>query len=105
MDILTSLSIVSSIVTYNYSLTKFLTGMMDLVIPTKFCAKESFSFRMKIEDVNFNEFMLSYGFCNLFTSITLKKTIGIAVTLIFYKNLDLKKNLNNYLKVLEHTFF
>lgn len=46
---------------------------------------------MKIEDVNCsNEFMLAYGVCNLFISITLKETMGIAVELIFDKYPDLK---------------
>lgn len=46
---------------------------------------------MKIEDVICsNEFMLAYGVCNLFISITLKETMGIAVELIFDKYPDLK---------------
>ena len=36
--------IVSSIGTYNYKLAKFLTSMLDPVIPKDHCTKDSFSF-------------------------------------------------------------
>ena len=41
-DTLTLCPIVSSIDTYNYNLAKFLTDMLDPVIPTEYCAKDSF---------------------------------------------------------------
>ena len=43
-DISTFRLIVSSIATYNYNLAKFMTDMLDPVIPTEYCAKDSFSF-------------------------------------------------------------
>ena len=39
-DILTFRPIVSSIGTYNYNLAKFLTDMLDPVIPTEYCARK-----------------------------------------------------------------
>ena len=43
--------IVSSIGTYNYNLKKFLTDMLDPVIPTEYCAKGSVSFCKEIQAV------------------------------------------------------
>ena len=43
-DTLTFRPIVSSIGTCNYNLAKFLTDMVDPVIQTEYCAKDSFSF-------------------------------------------------------------
>ena len=39
-DTLTFHPIVSSIGTYNYQLAKFLTDMLDPVIPTEYCARK-----------------------------------------------------------------
>ena len=36
--------IVSSIGTYNYHLSKFLTDLLDAIIPTSHCTKDSFTF-------------------------------------------------------------
>ena len=49
-DTLTFRPIVSSIGTYNYNLAKFLTGMLYPVIPTEYCAKDSFSFCKEIQE-------------------------------------------------------
>ena len=90
-DTLTFRPIVSSIGTYNYNLAKFLTDMLDLVIQTEYCAKDSFSFCKEVQEVSSsNKFMISYDVCSLFTSIPLKETIDIAVNLIFDKYPDLK---------------
>ena len=43
-DTLTFRHIVSSIGTYNHNLGKFLTDMLDPVIPIEYCAKDVFSF-------------------------------------------------------------
>ena len=43
-DTLTFRPIFSYIGTYNYNLAKFLTDMLDPVIPTEHCTKDSFSF-------------------------------------------------------------
>ena len=110
-DALTFRPIVSSIGTYNYNLAKFLTDMLDPVIPTEYCAKDSFSFCKEVQEVSSsNKFMISYDVCSLFTSIPLKETIDIAVNLIFDKYPDLKitrQQLKNYLnlQLLEHILF
>ena len=65
--------------------------MLDPVIPTEYCAKDSFSFCKEVQEVSSsNKFMISYDVCSLFTSIPLKETIDIAVNLIFDKYPDLK---------------
>ena len=65
--------------------------MLDPVIPTEYCAKDSFSFCKEVQEVSSsNKFMISYNVCSLFTSIPLKETIDIAVNLIFDKYPDLK---------------
>ena len=103
--------IVSSIGTFNYNLAKFLTDMLDSVIPTEYCAKDSFSFCKELQEVSSsNKFIISCEVCSLFTSISLKETIDIAVNLIFDKYPDLKitrQQLKNYLnlQLLEHILF
>ena len=90
-DTLTFCPTVSSIGSYNYNLAKFLTDMLDPVIPTEYCAKDSFSYCKEVQEVSSsNKFMISYDVCSLFTSIPLKETIDIAVNLIFDKYPDLK---------------
>ena len=90
-DTLTFRPIVSSIGTYNYNLAKFLTDVLDPVIATEYCAKDSFSFCKEVQEVSSsNKFMISYDVCSLFTSIPLKETIDIAVNLIVEKYPDLK---------------
>ena len=83
-DTLTFRPIVSSIGTCNYNLAIFLIDMLDPVIPTEYCAKESFSFCKEVQEVSSsNKFMISCDICSLFTSIPLKETIDIEVNLIF----------------------
>ena len=83
--------IISSIGTYNYNLAKFLTELLDPVIPKEHCAKDSFSFCEEIEQVSNNDnFLVSRDVCRLFTSIPLQETIEIAVELIFENNPQLK---------------
>ena len=63
-----------------------LTDMLNPVIPTEYCAKDSFSFCKEIQEVSTSmKFMISYDICSLFTSISLKETIDIAANLIFDK--------------------
>ena len=79
--------IVSSIGTYNYHLSKFLTDLLDPIIPTSHCTKDSFTFCEEIKKVSAtNRFLISYDVCSLFTSIPLKETIDIAVNLLFEHN-------------------
>ena len=79
--------IVSSIGTYNYHLSKFLTDLLDHIIPTSHCTKDSFTFWEEIKKVSAtNRFFISYDVCRLFTSIPLKETIDLAVNLLFEHN-------------------
>ena len=84
-------TIISSIGTYNYNLAKFLTELLDPVIPKEHCAKDSFSFCEEIQQVSSkNNFLVLYDVCSLFTTIPLQETIEIAVALIFENNPQLK---------------
>ena len=79
--------IISSIGTYNYNLAKFLSSLLEPVISTTHCTKDSFSFCEEIKKVRANnKFLVSYDVCSLFTSISLAETIDIAVDLLFEKN-------------------
>ena len=49
IDTLAFPPIVSSLGTYNYNLPKFFTDMLDPVIRTEYCAKDSFSFCKEIQ--------------------------------------------------------
>ena len=83
-DTLTFRPIVSSIGTCNYNLAIFLIDILDPVIPTEYCTKESFSFCKEVQEVSSsNKFMISYDICGIFNSIPLKETIDIEVNLIF----------------------
>ena len=58
--------------------------MLDPIIPTPHCTKDSFTFCEEIKKVSAtNRFLISYDVCSLFTSIPLKETIDIAVNLLF----------------------
>ena len=62
-DTLTFRPVVSSIDTYNYNLAKFLTDMLDPVIPSGYCAKDSSSFCKVIQVVrSSNKFMIRTTF-------------------------------------------
>ena len=65
-DKLTFGPIVSSIGAYNYKLPKFLTSMLDPVIPKDHCTKDSFSFCKEMKKVSStNKFLISYDICSL----------------------------------------
>ena len=95
--------IISSIGTYNYNLVKFLTELLDPVIPKEYRAKDSFRFSEEIQQVSSNDnILVSYNVCSLFESMTLQETIEIEVELIFENNAQLKVmkrelTRNNYL--------
>ena len=83
--------IISSIGPYNYNLAKFLTELLDPIIPKEHCAKDLFSFCEEIQQVSNNDnFLVSYDVCSLFTSTPLQETIEIAVEVIFENNPQLK---------------
>ena len=73
---------VSSINTYNYHFSKFLTDLLDPVIPTSHWTNDSFTFCEELKKANAtNSFLISYDVSSLFTSIPLKETIDIHVNL------------------------
>ena len=92
--------IISSIGTYNnnnnnnnYSLGKFLSSILEPVVSTTHCTKDSFSFCEEIKKVRANnKILVSYDVCRLFTSIPLTETIDITVDLLFEKKKKKKKN-------------
>ena len=90
-DKLTFRPIVSSIGAYNYKLAKFLTSILDPVIPKDHCTKNSFSFCKEMKKVSSaNKFLISYDICSLFTSIPLNEAIDLAVKLIYDNNTNIK---------------
>ena len=108
---LSLLPIASSIGTYNYHLSKFLTNLLDPIIPTSHCTKDSITFCEEIKKVSAtNRFLISYEVCSLFTSIPLKETIDIAVNLLFEHDPGLnitKAELKSFLNLQHqvHIFF
>ena len=95
--------IISSIGTYNNNnnnnnnrLSKFLSSILEPVVSTTHCTKDSFSFCEEIKKVRANnKFLVSYDVCRLFTSIPLTETIDITVDLHFEK----KTQKNNSFKI------
>ena len=85
------LSIVYSISTYKYQLSKFLTDFLDPIIPISHCKKDSVTFYEEIKKVSTtNKFLICYDVCSLFTSIPHNETIDIADNLLFEYNSGLK---------------
>ena len=77
--------------------------MLDPIIPTSHCTKDSFPFCEETKKVSAtNRFLISYDVCSLFTSIPLEETIDIAVNLLFEHNPGLniaKAELKNFLNL------
>ena len=60
--------IISSIGTFNYALAKFLTKMMSPHIPTKHCARDSFTFAKEVGELDhIGKFLISFDITSLFT--------------------------------------
>ena len=79
--------IVSSIGSFNYNLSRFLSDMLTPFILTDYCTQDSFSFVKEVQEVSVSDyFMVSYDVCNLFTNIPLNETIDLAVDIIFDNN-------------------
>ena len=96
--------ILSSIGTYNYNLSKFLTDILAPVVPTANCTKDSLSFCEEIKKVRANnKFLISYDIGSLFTSWPLKKTIHIAVDLLFEYNPNFRITKNELKKFFDFT--
>ena len=79
--------IVSSIGSFNYNLSRFLSDMLTPFILTDYCTQDSFSFVKEVQEVSVSDyFMVSYDVCNLFTNVPLNETIDLAVDIIFDNN-------------------
>ena len=86
---------------YPYHLSKFLTDLLDPIIPISHCTKASFTFREEIKKVSdTNRFLIFYDFRSLFTSISLKETTDITINLLF----EHSPGLNNTKAELKKTF-
>ena len=62
-DNLSPPSIVSSIGTYNYNLSKFLTNLLAPVIPITNCTKDSFTFSEEIKKVRATNKVFDFLWC------------------------------------------
>ena len=77
----------SSIVSFNYNLSRFLCGMLTPFILTDYCTQDLFSFVKEVQEVSVSDyFMASYDVCSHFTNIPLNETIYLAVDIIFNNN-------------------
>ena len=75
--------IVSCTGTYNYNLSKYLCELLSPNLPNEFCTKDTFTFVEELKEVSINDkFLVSYNVNSLFTNISLKETIKLAVDLI-----------------------
>ena len=75
--------IVSSIGSYNYNLSKYLTGRLAPHIPLEYCATDSFTFVKDLKEVSsHNKYLVSLDVVSLFTNIPLNETVDLAVNLI-----------------------
>ena len=88
--------IVSSIVTFNYNLARFLCDILSPVVSNDYSCKDTFSFVSLIKNANLSRKFLVFSF----TNILLEKTIDIAINLIFNYN----PNLNITKKELKKLF-
>ena len=82
--------IVSSIGTFNYNLPPLLCDLLSPLVPNDYSCKDTFSFVSQIKNANLSKiFLVSYDVASLFINISLQKTIGIAINLIFNHNPNL----------------
>ena len=81
--------IVSSIVTFNYNLARFLCDLLSPLVPNDYSCKDMFSFVSQIKNANPSRKFVSYDVTTLFTNIPLQETIDIATNLIFNHNPNL----------------
>ena len=88
-------TIVSSIGTYNYNLSKYLCELLSPNLPNEFCTTDSFTFVEELKEVTINnKFLVSCDVNSLLTNITLKETIKLVVALIktSYPNLKISSD-------------
>ena len=86
--------IVSSIVTFNCNLARFLCDLLSALVPNDYSCKDTFSFDSQIKNANLSrKFLVYYDVTSLFTNIPLQETIDIAVNLNHNPNIIIiKKN-------------
>jgi hypothetical protein len=81
----------SSIGAFNYKLAKYLSVLLNPVIPTDHCATDSFSFVDEIKQIRLDrKYLVSFDVKNLFTNIPLKETIDLAVDMVLDHHKDIK---------------
>ena len=82
--------IVSSIGTFSYNLSRFLSDFLSPLGPNDYSCKDTFSFVSQIKNANLSKkFNPSYNTTSLFINIALQETICIAINLIFNHNSNL----------------
>jgi len=75
--------IVSSIGTYNYNLTKFLSNLLQPHIPTEYVASDTFTFVREFKGLSMEgKFMVSFDVESLFTNIPLSECIDLVIDYI-----------------------
>ena len=79
--------IVSSIGAYNYKLAKYLSEILQPLVPKTHSASDTFSFVSELSNVDLqNKFLVSFDVVSLFTNIPLEESINLAVDKIFETN-------------------
>ena len=79
----------------NIQLAKFLSELLDPVIPSEHCGNNSFIFCEEIQGLSADDyFLISYDICSLLPSIPPTETVEIAVELIFQNKSNLKISKN-----------
>ena len=69
--------IVSSIVTFNYNLVRFLCNLLSSLAPNDYSCKDTFSFVSQIKNANLSrKFLVPYDVTSFFTNIPLQETIS-----------------------------
>ena len=82
--------IVSSIDTFNYSLTRLFCDLISPLVRSDYSCKDNFSFVSQIKNANFSKkILVSYDLISLSTNIPLQETIDITKNLIFNHNPNL----------------
>ena len=94
-------SIVSSTNTYNYRLAKYLCNLLQPYLPSTYSISDTFSFVQEINTIDLsNKFMASFDVASLFTNISLKESIDLAVSYIIEGSTKLKFSRAELVKML-----
>ena len=83
-------TMVSSIGTFNYNLSRFLCHLLSPLVPNDYSCKDTFSFVSQVKNANLSrKLLVSCHVTSLFTNIPLQETIDIAINFIFNHNPNL----------------